>query len=287
MTLKKAAKAVGSALLYFGIYLLWQVLVSFWAAFGVEIYALSVYGADADIQNIATGFLFEYAIHMTLISNVLTLVTYFAIFRFRNKNFRGEIGLTGLAPVNVILMFIFGVAVNVFVTVIFSAIPFPEAWWEQYNSMASTISDSAAWISLLSAVLVAPIVEEVVLRGLFYSRLKQGMPMFAAMLISSWVFGLIHGAVIWMIYASLLGALICWIYEKYRSLTAAIVFHFGFNLCGFALGYTEMLPEIIVILSAVISVGLIVYVQLTAPGKIEFTMPKAALETNVGDGGEE
>ncbi len=287
MTLKKVAKAIGGALLYFGIYLVWQVLVSFWTVFVIEIYALVTYGADVELQSIISEIVPKFAIHMTLISNVLSLVTYIAVFRMRKKAFRAEVGLTRLAPLSGVLTVLFGIAMNVFVTVIFSVIPFPAAWWESYNSMASTISDCAAWISLLSAVIVAPIVEEVVLRGLFYSRLKRGMPMFAAMIISSWVFGLIHGAIIWMIYASLLGMLICWIYEKYRSLTAAILFHFGFNLCGFVLGYMATVPDIIVILSAVISVGLMVYVQLTAPGKIEFTMPKTDLEPEVENRGEE
>ncbi|MBQ8551550.1 MAG: CPBP family intramembrane metalloprotease [Clostridia bacterium] len=287
MMLKKAVKAVGAALLYFGIYFVWQLLVGFWVGLSYEIYVLAVYGSDADIQTLIVEFSLKYAVHMTLVSNILTLVTYIVIFRMRKKKFCTEVGLTKLHPVNGILTVVLGISVNVLVTVIFSLIPFPNEWWEQYDSLSSTISDSAAWISMLSSVIAAPIVEEVVLRGLFYSRLKRGMPMFAAMLISSWIFGLIHGAIIWMMYASLMGVLICWIYEKYRSLTAAILFHFGFNLCGFVLGYMETIPDIVVILLSVLSVGLIVYIQHTAPGKIEFTMPNEQIKPSESESGGE
>lgn len=283
MTLKKAAGAVGSALLYFGIYFAWQFVVGFWVGLAYEAYALAVYGVSADIPAMLVDFSLKYAVHMTLVSNVLALVTFTVLFRMRKRSLLDEVRLTKLSPTVCGVCLLFGAAMNIFVTVVISSVPFPEAWWDQYNSMASAIPGSAAWISVLSTVIAAPIVEEIVLRGLFYGRLKRGMPMFAAMLISSWIFGLIHGAAIWVIYASLLGMLIAWIYEKYRSLTAAVLFHFGFNLCGFILGYFENLPMLIIILSAVISVGLLAYIQLSAPGKIEFTVPKGNI-ASTGDG---
>ncbi len=286
MTLKKAAGAIGSALLYFGIYFAWQFVVGFWVGLAYEAYVLAVYGASADIQTMLIDFSLKYAVHMTLLSNVLALITFAVLFRMRKRKLRDEVSLTKLSPAICGICILFGAAMNIFVMVVISSVPFPEAWWDQYNSMASTIPGTAAWISVLSTVIAAPIVEEIVLRGLFYGRLKRGMPMFAAMLISSWIFGLIHGAVIWVIYAALLGMLIAWIYEKYRSLTAAILFHFGFNLCGFVLGYFESLSPVLIILSAVVSVGLFAYIQFSAPGKIEFTEPKADKATAIGGDGE-
>ncbi len=275
MTLKKTAGAIGSALLYFVIYFAWQFVVGFWVGLAYEAYVLAVYGISADVQTMLVDFSLKYAVHMTLVSNVLALVTFAVLFRMRKRRLRDEVCLVKLSLPVCGVCLLFGAAMNIFVTVVISSVPFPEAWWDQYNSMASIIPGTAAWISVLSTVIAAPIVEEIVIRGLFYGRLKRGMPMFAAMLISSWIFGLVHGAMIWVIYASLLGMLIAWIYEKYRSLTAAILFHLGFNLCGFILGYFENLSPLIIILSSVVSVGLFMYIQFSAPGKIEFTVHKA------------
>ena len=53
--------------------------------------------------------------------------------------------------------------------------------------------DANVVVSIIVTVISAPIVEEVTFRGFMYGQLKGGMPMFAAMLISSWVFGMVHG----------------------------------------------------------------------------------------------
>ena len=275
MTLKKTVKAILSALLYFGIYFVWQGITGFWAGLGYSVYAVWRYGEVADISTLATQFALDYSLHITLIANVLALVTYIFVFRMRKMNFTREVGFTRLGFVPAAVTFLLGLALNLFVAVAISFIPFPEAWWRDYEYLASTIPEAPEVITLLSVVIMTPVIEEVVLRGLFYGRLKRGMPMFAAMLISSWLFGLIHGTPIWIIYASLMGFILVWIYEKYRSLIASVLFHFGFNLGGFVLGYLEDVPSIAVIASFALSVGLIAYVQRTAPGKIEFTVPKA------------
>ncbi len=288
MTLKKTVRAVLSALLYFGIYFVWQGIVGFWVGLGYEMYAISTYGIEImddlqTIQNLSYDFFMKYAIHVTLISNVLAFITYIVLFRMRKMKFTREVGLTTLNFKTCAAMVVLGFVMNIFVSVLLSAVPFPDAWWEQYNSLASAIPSAPVWISLLSTVIVAPIVEETVMRGLFYNRLKRGMPMFAAMLISSWIFGLIHGTVIWVIYASLLGMLLVWIYEKYRSLTASIIFHLSFNLGGFLLGYTNELPTIVVVASMLLSVIIIITVHKSAPGKILFIMPKEEALPTEGD----
>lgn len=85
---------------------------------------------------------------------------------------------------------------------------------------------------LISTVIVAPITEELVFRGLIFTRLRQGMPQVLALLITCVVFGLLHGQPIWMAYAFLLGLLLNWVYIRYRSLLANIVLHVTFNLVG-------------------------------------------------------
>ncbi len=276
MTLKKVARAVLSALLYFGIYFAWQFIVGFWVALGYEIYVLSVHGIAVDmqvLQPMLVEFSLKYSVHMTLVSNVLAIITYIVLFRMRKMKFTREVGLTKLNFKSCAAVVVLGLVMNVFVSVVLAVVPFPEAWWEEYNSLASVIPSAPIWISLLSTVLVAPIVEETVFRGLLHNRLKRGMPMFAAMLISSWIFGLIHGAKIWMVYASLLGFLLVWIYEKYRSLTASVIFHFSFNLGGVVLGYISEIPTLVVLGSMILSVIIIITILKSAPGKILFTMP--------------
>ena len=67
--------------------------------------------------------------------------------------------------------------------------------------------------------------------------------MFAAMLISSWVFGMVHGDLIWFMYAFLLGIVLTYIGEKCGALTASIIVHMAFNLFGSLTGLLGDMSE--------------------------------------------
>ena len=317
MNIKSIFKAIGKACLYFGIYFGWQLMVTNWAAILASVIvslrmaadpsgALSetigaaaesaspdafaaVYDAAyAETMEQVLDLVMEWSLALTLLSGVLTLITLFLIFRVRKKSFVHEIGLTKLAPSAYIIPFALGASLNLFVSFVMNLIPFPEAWMEDYLESSSLIAETSvlAWIT---AVLCAPIVEEVVFRGLCYTRLKQGMPMFAAMLISAWAFGMVHGTVIWVLYASVFGFVLAWLYEKYRSLTACIVMHLSFNLFGQLMTFMgEEIPDaafwLLLAAGGIASAALILHIEKQSPHKIEFTMPEAPAEGGSNNG---
>lgn len=83
---------------------------------------------------------------------------------------------------------------------------------------------------LAAAILIAPVVEELVFRGYLQSALAKRMSAWGAISIASAVFASMHGSLtLWPIYF-MLGWAMGWVYEKTGSLKAAIVFHFINNL---------------------------------------------------------
>lgn len=312
MTFKKVAKSLGSALLYFGIYFAWQFIVVFWAMFGVMMAMSFQAGAEmgaemahsgveysyedimnnsaaleADIAVEAGEFILRYAVHLTALAGVLTIITYIVMFKMRRKKFTEEVGLTRLAPLRGIGMFLLGIALNFATTFILSVIPFPKAWWDEYNAQASAMVETDLWATVVLSVIVAPILEEIVFRGLVHTRLKRCMPMLAAMIVSAWLFGVMHGAMIWFIYASVFGFVLAWVYEKYKSLLAPILLHLGFNLCGTVMSELETVPFVVCIIATLVSIGGIFYVQLTSKNKIEFMLPKEEAPASNDGVGEE
>ncbi len=300
MKFGRAIRGFGLAMLYYGVYIVWQIVLMFVTAFGVSFYVsvtsdmsfitqnaadmtkeaylgfINSYAINA--QEIYIDFISKYAIHITAIAALLTTITYFIIFKVRKKNLLREVGLTKLPIPDVITLIIFGGALNVFVSLVLSMIPFPTEWLESYADASSIIADTTSVIAILFTVVGAPIIEEIVFRGLCYTSLKQGIPMLAAMIISSWGFGMSHGSVLWVIYASILGFLLVFMREKYRSLTASLLIHFGFNLMGVLLNYIgEMSSTVYIILTVVsglVSVGFITHVIRTSKYRIELVMPE-------------
>ncbi len=257
MTVKKLLKSLSTAFLYFLVYLGSQFVVVFVCALIEKLFSVCVGSME-----------------MTVAAGILTLISYFIIFKRRKKNFFSEIRLVKMPIPSCLLMFFFGASLNIATIFIFALIPFPESWLTQYGEMSSVITDSAMWLQILTSVIVAPVVEEVVFRGLIHNTLKASMPMFAAMLASALVFGMVHGAIIWIIYAGTLGFLLSWVYEKYKSLLACVCLHFGYNLCGVLLAVLDAVPVLLLLVATLLSIAIIFYVQLTSKNKIEFTMPK-------------
>lgn len=62
------------------------------------------------------------------------------------------------------------------------------------------------------------------------------MPAWLAVLLQGLVFGLIHGQVLWMIYATCFGILLGWVRVKTGSLRASMLLHIGFNTSSFFIG---------------------------------------------------
>ncbi len=88
-------------------------------------------------------------------------------------------------------------------------------------------------IVLMYSVLVAPIAEEIIFRGVIFNKLLLAADFFSANLIQAVLFGLYHGNVVQGVYAFAMGYLLGYVAYKYKSLFAAILVHIGINISPF------------------------------------------------------
>jgi membrane protease YdiL (CAAX protease family) len=86
-----------------------------------------------------------------------------------------------------------------------------------------------SWIGglmmFLLAGLVVPFAEELYFRGVLYNWMRDRWGIWPAILISSLVFGIVHGEIAIAVSAFILGILIAWAYERSSSLWTAIFIH--------------------------------------------------------------
>ncbi len=78
--------------------------------------------------------------------------------------------------------------------------------------------------------ILAPVCEELVFRGLMFRRMRALTSFRYAAFYSSMVFAFIHGNMVQMLYAFLLGMVFSYMYEKYGSVKAPIVAHVTANI---------------------------------------------------------
>ena len=82
---------------------------------------------------------------------------------------------------------------------------------------------------IISALLIAPITEEFVFRGILYRGLKGFIGALPAILISTILFALVHKNVSSFFVLFLFGILLCYVYEKTESIFSPIFCHMLFN----------------------------------------------------------
>lgn len=134
---------------------------------------------------------------------------------------------------------------------------------EMYEKVSEAIYNSALWVQILAAGILAPIVEEILFRGLIYKRVKEYINPVAGMAISSVMFGLYHGNIVQGIYATLLGLIFVFLMEKYRTLKAPILAHMCANIFGIVLTgwkYLQKLFELNVVFISATIVGSVLVV---------------------------
>jgi hypothetical protein len=104
-------------------------------------------------------------------------------------------------------------------------------WTEWFDEDLVWGSSSLTMVSLLEYVILAPLFEELVFRGLLFAILRRKFRFLPAALISAAIFGLAHGyGVVGLISVCWSGVLWAWIYEKTGSLGPGILAHAINNL---------------------------------------------------------
>ncbi len=93
------------------------------------------------------------------------------------------------------------------------------------------------------AILIAPVVEELLFRGVFYPTIKQqGHPVLAVVGVSL-LFALSHANAMTFVPLALLSAALIWLYEKTDNLLAPIVAHALFNAANFIMIASGAFPS--------------------------------------------
>jgi len=85
------------------------------------------------------------------------------------------------------------------------------------------------WFSLILACVVGPAIEEVFFRGFFYPALKKYVGTGWAMTLSSALFAGVHENVFSFVPIFLLGFVLCYLYEKRRTVLPCISLHIVHN----------------------------------------------------------
>lgn len=115
----------------------------------------------------------------------------------------------------------------------FLSLVFPD-WLKQYERLMETagMDESITFVLLVYSVLLGPINEELIFRGVTMRLARQSLPFWAANILQAILFGILHGNWLQGCYAGALGLLLGFICEKGGSIYYSILLHILFNFWG-------------------------------------------------------
>lgn len=149
-------------------------------------------------------------------------------------------GMTAMTPGNVLLVTVIGILLQILTQPVMVGVEhfLPEVFKEYLELIESVkMGETNLFLIVICIVLIGPLTEELFFRGILYRTLRKEMSFIVAAVISSLVFGIYHMNLVQGIYCSLVGFVLCYVYEKTKSFLVTSVLHIVFNGSSYVLDY--------------------------------------------------
>jgi len=119
------------------------------------------------------------------------------------------------------------------IIVAFVSVIFP-SWLEAYEELLETagLSEDISILMMIYSVVLAPISEELIFRGVTLRIAQRAFPFWLANIIQAILFGVFHMNLLQGVYTFVVGLILGYICHRSGTIYHAILFHFLFNLWG-------------------------------------------------------
>lgn len=232
---KDILTALGKSLLYLLFFIMAQLLtgVVYTAAVAVRTALVRREIDVAEAAQLAAERLLAGAPAVALLANVFVVAVLLLWFRLRHKPLGMAAGLRRCSGWTA--AFSAFAALGLFVVINLALALLPEAWLAAYNADMAPIA-STGLLTALSIVVIGPLAEELVFRGIIQTRLLRAMPPWTAVVLQAVLFGIVHGTPIQIVYALLLGLVLGFLRSRTGSILPGFAAHAAFNAMNDPLG---------------------------------------------------
>lgn len=269
--MKKKWTAIAWTALYMAITFMVQLMLSF--AYGMIAFFVAfqsagrtmVAGAVQEGIQYAMGLLTKgwMMILITLLCDMVLMAGFGTWYYFRERqypfrpNYKSAFSLKNIGYI--IVMGVLGqYASNLIATL--TGVLIPSAM-DSYEDLAQNfdLSTASPVLMILAVCIVGPIAEELVFRGMIFGKLRRAFSFWPAAIISGIMFGVFHMNIMQGVYASVLGVLLAYVYEKTQTIFGSIFFHIVFNASSYITDFVNSGIQSVVPSETVYSAGLILF----------------------------
>lgn len=269
--MKKKWTAIAWTALYMAITFMVQLMLSFAYGMIAVFVAFQSAGRAMDTGAVQEGI--QYAmglltkgwmmILITLLCDMVLMAGFGTWYYFRERqypfrpNYKSAFSLKNIGYI--IVMGVLGqYASNLIATL--TGVLIPSAM-DSYEDLAQNfdLSTASPVLMILAVCIVGPIAEELVFRGMIFGKLRRAFSFWPAAIISGIMFGVFHMNIMQGVYASVLGVLLAYVYEKTQTIFGSIFFHIVFNASSYITDFVNSGIQSVVPSETVYSAGLILF----------------------------
>ena len=216
-------------------------VLAFLAAEGIQILVASIIGVvyvflytQGEGRGIEPNILYLISIIASLVCGVAFAIWYFGAQSMGMKEDRKARFSLFVTRHNILRFFVLGVGCQFFTSGAMGLIQsyFPKTF-EQYSKVLETLTSGSLGLVILFAVVIAPIVEELIFRGVIMHLVGKGNALIIANVFQALLFGIYHGNIVQGIYGAGLGILLGYTMIKTRTIAAPILLHMIINASSF------------------------------------------------------
>ena len=210
------------------------LFVSLFAQAGFTVYAMIT--QINSLENTEVGYQeslsFMENMEQIVTSNTLT-VTFIAvaiacpIFLYMYKNQVGNLKYKGHTK-DLHLVAILGIFASAGISKLVMLFPI-DGILGNYAETTSKVMESNIVLQIITLIIIGPIMEELLFRGLIYNRLKLFNDKTIAIYISAIIFGVYHFNLVQGVYTFILAIFLAYLYEKFETIWAPIIMHMAAN----------------------------------------------------------
>ena len=219
----KHIKTVAFILLYLVIYYVFQL---------IDVIVIGVQAAFKGItsQSDLDKYLDENTAKVLIPAIIISFLLYFLILKAREKNIFEICKIKKIRIKNILLI----IAITAGYSLVLSAISvYVLKYFPSYSETQKTISGTmGSIIGIFAVIILAPIFEEILFRGIILSEIRENLKVIPAVIIQGVTFGVYHMNMFQGIYAGILGLILGYVCVKTRSISSSITAHITFNICG-------------------------------------------------------
>ncbi len=271
---KKFVEGILVSLEIMGLFFLLQLLVSF-VGIAAALTACILQGMDVlDAQRAAVGivmdggFMTMLTVVSTFVSSIFSVSAYWMIWGRRRTAQDKQYFRENVLRIRTFAMIVIGCCGLYYLALLIAAViavASPETM-ENYNDMMDSALGGSQLLAVIAAVILAPVNEECIMRGLILKNLQRFFSTPVVILIQAVLFGIFHANWVQGLYVLPVGAALGYVAVKCRSVIPCIFMHLLYNSLSFVVAFLPVFCQtgIFAVSAVVVSAAAVWYLGKTA-----------------------